>query len=242
MARWVDQQRMEPIRSANARLLARVQEDVGPAAHQLTDQFFRVIDFQLMADYRYREAESVEALGLESERAQTARRAADRYNNACLEVLADDITPAIEAVRQEFGDQTLDLRERLEMFEQEGREQIADLDLTGEQAAIAGRTLSKTVAVANGSGINGLCDQLQDQAAQFTALRRRRPKHNDPTHVLVGAILCGIGATIIAICMAASGPGPCTNPTAILLATFFFVSGGLILCAELGKYIYALFA
>jgi hypothetical protein len=242
MARWVDQQRMEPIRGANARLLSKVQEDVGPAAHQLAERFLLGIEFQLMADYRYREAEGVEALGLEDARARVARRAADRYNGACLDVLADDIAPAVEEVRRQFGGRAVDFRDLMSMFEQEGREQLADLDLTGAQAAIAGRSLSETIAVANDSGINGLCDRLQDQASQFAEMRRRRPEHNDPTHVIVGAILLGIGATIIAICMAASGPGPCTNPVAIGLAIFFFASGGLILLAELGKFIYALFA
>jgi len=242
MTRWVDQQRMAPIRSANARFLTRVQEDVGPVAHGVADRFLRAIDLQLMADYRYREAESVEALGLESERAQTARRAADRYNDACLEVLMDDIAPAIEEVRQQFGGRTIDIRDSMAMFEQEGREQIADLDLTSAQAVVASRTLSETIAIANDSGINGLCDQLQGQASQFAALRRRRPEHNDPTHIITGAILLGIGATIIAICMAASGPGLCTNATALLLAAFFFAAGGLILLGELGKFIYALVA
>jgi hypothetical protein len=244
MTRWVDQQRMEPVRAANARLLVRVQEEVGPVAHRLTDQFFQAIDFQLMADYRYREAERVETLGLENERAQAARRAADRYNTTSLDVLTEDFPSAIDEVRQQFGDQDIDVRFRdsLASFEQEGREQLADMDLTAEQAAVAGNTLSETTAAANEFGINGLCDRLQDQASQFAELRRRRPEHNDPAATITGAILCGIGATILAICWAASGPGPCTDPVAIGLAIFFFAAGGMILLAELGKLIYALVA
>jgi hypothetical protein len=98
MVRWTDQQRMEPLRSASATALARVQEEVEPAAHRLADRFFQAIDFQLMADFRYREAERVETLGLENGRAQAARRAADRYNAACLDVLTEDIPSAIEGV------------------------------------------------------------------------------------------------------------------------------------------------
>jgi hypothetical protein len=238
MARWTDQQRMESLRSASATALARIQEDVGPVAHRLADRFFQAIDFQLMADFRYREAERVEALGLENERAQVARRTADRYNTACLDVLTEDIPSAIEEVRRQFGGQTTDLRDTLAIFEQEGRGQIADMDLKGEHAAAAARTLSETIAVANASGINGLCDQLRDQASKFAELRRRRPEHNDPTALVVGGTFVGVGGAILAICMAASAPKPCTNSVALGLSGALIALGGFILLSELGGLIY----
>jgi hypothetical protein len=234
MTQWMDQQRMEPVHNANARCLARVQEDAGPVAHRLADRFFQAIDFQLMADYRYREAERVEALGLENERAQAARRAANRYNTACLEVLTDDTPSAIEEVRQRFGSENIDFPDWLAIFEQEGREQIADIDLKGEHAAIAGQTLSETIAVAYESGINGLCDRLQDQVSQLAELRRRRPEHNEPGTFVLGASLMGLAAIIQGICWAASGPGPCSNATANAFSVIFGVSGAFIILASLG--------
>ena len=239
MVDWEDQQRLEPIRSATTRFLIRVQQDVGPVAYQLVDKSMGAMEFQLMADYRYRAAERVEALGLERERARAARRTADRYNDVCLDLLTDGFPAAIEEVRQEFGGQTIDIRESLAIFEQEGREQIAGMDLKGEHAAMAGRTLTETVALANGSGINGLCDYLQDHASQLAELRRRRPEHNDPTAVIIGGILCGIGAIILAICWAVSGPGGCTNPFVIGLAIGFFGAGALVLLSALGVFLAA---
>jgi hypothetical protein len=235
MGRWSDQRHMERLRNASATALARVQEDVGPTAHRLADRFFQAVDLQLTSDFRYREAERVEALQLESPRAQAARRTADRYNDACLEVLTEEMPSAIQQVRDQFGGRSLDIRDSLAIMEQEGREQLADMDLKGEDAAEAGRILSETVAFANENGIDGLCDRLADQASQFATLRRRRPEHNSLAVTITGAMFCGVAATILAICWA-STPGGCRNPTVLGIVTVLFAIGAFILLTELLAY------
>jgi hypothetical protein len=237
MARWTDQERMAPVRNARTTALAQIQSDVGPVAHRLADQFLQAIDFQLVADFRYREAERIEALGLEIESTPAARRSAERYNTACLDLLVEEVPAAIEEVRRQFGDQIVDFGSSLGVMEQEGLEQILDMDLKGEHAATAGRTLREIVAVANESGVVGLCDNLQNQASQLVELRRRRPEHNDPVIVIVGAIICGLAATILAICWATGGPGGCRNPTVLFLVALMFTLGGFLLAAELLAFI-----
>jgi hypothetical protein len=233
MGQWADDRRMEPMRNARATALARIQEAAGPTAHRLADRFYQAIDFQLMADFRYREAERVEALGLENERAQAARRVADRYNAACLELLTEEIPTAIQDVKQQFGDRRIDFRGSLAILESEGREQLADMDLRGDHAALAAKTMRDTVAVANNSGINGLCEGLENQARQFIELRRRRPEHNDPVSIIAGAILCGIAATMLGICWAANPTVGCRDATVLGIVTGLCFFGAFVLLAEL---------
>jgi hypothetical protein len=234
MTQWRDQQHMASMRSARTTALARVQEDVGPDAHRLLDRFSQVFDFQFMADFRYREAERLEAVGLDDGRAQAARRAGDRYNSACLDMLGSEVPAAIETVRQQLGGVAVDFHDSLVMLEQEGLEQVADMDfLKGEHAVEAARTLRETVAVANESGMDGLCNHLQDQASKLAELRRRRPEHNDPVAVVLGAVLCGIAATILGICWASSGPRGCTNTTALTLVGVLFALGAFVLATSL---------
>lgn len=99
----------------------------------------------------------------------------------------------------------VDAREALTLFEQEIRDQIAAADFTGAQAKTAGRMLTETIAVANESGISGLCDRMHKQVNEFAALRRRRPEHNDPVTLVVGLVLIGLGAATVAACIALSG-------------------------------------
>ena len=76
---------------------------------------------------------------------------------------------------------------------------------------MAERLLGETVAATEEGGIRGLCDQLDGRVAKFIELRRERPEHNNPIAFVVGGIIAGIGATILAICWAVSQPQGCTN-------------------------------
>jgi hypothetical protein len=233
MGHWPDDARMEPMRNARTTALARIQEAAGPAAHQLADRMYQAIDFQLTADLRYREAERAEAIGLNDGRAQAARRVADRYNAACIELLTEEVPSALREVRDQFGDQRVDFRESLAVLEAEGLEQLASMDLKGDHAAAAAKTIRETVAVANDSGISGLCERLQNQTLEFAELRRERPLHNDPVTVIVGALMCGIAATMLGVCWALTPTTGCRDATVLGIVFALCVFGGFVLLTQL---------
>jgi hypothetical protein len=216
-----EQHQVERIRAARMAATAPVLDAAGPAAHRLTDGLLRAAESSATADLRYRRAERLEALGLDRTRTQAVRRSADRHNQVAIELL-EQAAPTIEEIRREFGDRRIDATTALGVFAEEAREQIADADLSGEEAALGERLLAETLETANESGIAGVCDRLERDVSRLTELRRERPEHNNPIAFVVGGIAAGLGAVILGICWAVSGPGGCTNPTVLQ------ISGGLI--------------
>jgi len=223
---------MERIHSTKAAVLPAAEEVAGVAARRMTDQLLQSVERSVVADFRYREAERVVALGLDEGRAQSSRHAADRHNAACLDLLTDQVPTAIEDVRREFGDLEIDARQALSMFAEEVRYQVSEADFTGEQAAKAERVLDETIATAEASGIRGLCDRLDEHVDDFIELRRERPHHNNPVAFVVGGILAGIGAIMLGICWAVSGPGGCTNGDVLFWSGAFISSGLFIILAS----------
>jgi hypothetical protein len=222
-------ERVERINAAKCALLPQVLDAAGPSVHRLTDKFIQAAEFVEMADARYRKDERAHALGLT--RADATRAAADRYNDAALELLTEDVPDAIKAVREEFGDKEIDARKPLALFEQEIRERIATTDISGAEAEAAGRMLTETIEVANQSGIGGLCDRLDQQVAELAELRRRRPEHNDPVRLVVGLIVIGIGAIIIGVCWAVT-LGGCRSNTVLGVAYLVFLLGITIIVSS----------
>jgi hypothetical protein len=217
-----EQRHMERIYSARTAVLPAAEELAGATTRRLTDSLFQAAERATVADFRYRKAERESALGLDMEAAQWTRRTADRHNAACLELLTNVVPSAIDEVRHEFGDMRIDAKQALTAFAEEARYQVAETDFTHEEAVMAERLLSETIAAGEEGGIGGLCDQLDRRVADFVELRRERPEHNNPVAFVVGGIIAGIGATILAICWAVSQPGGCTN------SDVTFVSGVLI--------------
>ncbi len=61
-------------------VLAFVLEIADPKAHRLTSKLLDAVALTVTSDMRFREAERIEALGLDSSRAIAAREGAKRHN------------------------------------------------------------------------------------------------------------------------------------------------------------------
>jgi hypothetical protein len=127
-----------------------------------------MLENSLEADLHHREAERIEALGLDKGGGDAARRIADRHNNITLALASDDLPTAIDALRREHGARHVDANTRtLDLFEEALRDRIPDLDLKGEHARIAGTLLHDSVLLAKKSGINRLCDAMEKHRTTF---------------------------------------------------------------------------
>lgn len=208
-----EQRCREAIECGNSVLLPAVEEVAGPIVKGLAGRAVQSFEYALVADLRYREAERAEALGFANDR---ARAAADRQNETCLELLNADVPEAIAQVRQEFRGRALDIRRELALFEAEARDQIIDTDFSKRDADTAARIVTQTVATASESGIEGLCDLLQEHTTQLADLRRERPEHNNPINAAIGAFCIVAGVATIAVCALANFPNGCRNPRAQL--------------------------
>jgi hypothetical protein len=213
--------------------LPRVHELAGPRGQQLATSLFDALPLVVIADMRFREAERLEGLGLDRSRAAAAREGARRYNTASLEVLTQQVLPAIEEIRTEFGEATIDPRP-LRVFDMEAREQLAKSDLNGRRAAIARRLLSDAVTAGTDSGIGGLCDRLQHDGGQLIELCREREEHNNPIGLVVGGLVALAGIVIIGICNIQALPNSCSDPQALLWGGMFIAVGGLIIAVTSG--------
>jgi hypothetical protein len=227
---------MERIRNARGTLVSVARDAGGPAVRRLADELTQALERSTQADLYYRKAERLEVLRLADDgQARLARARADRHNDACLELLTTRVPEAIENIRRELGDKEVDFGRSLELFEAEMIDEILSTDLSRRQASIGVRGVRETVAVARESGVAGICDNLQRDIRRLAELRRERPEHNSPVTTVIGLALWGLAATIYAACWAASGPGPCTDPTVINIVVGLIGFGGLIILAGLGS-------
>jgi hypothetical protein len=227
---------MERIRNARGTFLMAARDAGGSTTGRLADGLTQALERLVQADLHYREAERLEALGLGDDgRAPAARARADRHNDACLELLTTRVPDAIENIRRELGDAEVDFERSLELFEAEMIDEIVSTDLSRRQAEIGARGIRETVALAREFGVAGICDRLQRDVRRLVEFRRERPEHNNPVTTIIGLSLWGLAATIYAACWAASGPGPCTDPTVIHVVVSLVGFGGLIILAGLGS-------
>lgn len=222
-----EQEFVQSFNATTSGLLPRVLEVAGPKGHRLTASLFDAVSLTGIADMRFREAERIEALGLDRSRASVVRQGAMRYNAAGLEVLIQDVLPAIKEVQKEFGRAAID-PQAFKVFEMEAREQIARTDMSGRRAAIARRLLHDTITAGTDAGIGGLCDRLQHDCNRLIELCRKREKHNGLLGQAAGALMAGVGFLMIGICAALSAGQVCRNPTVLLWGGIFIAAGVLI--------------
>jgi hypothetical protein len=204
--------------------LPAVREAAGPKAHQLTKSLLEACQLVITSDLYFREAERIEVLGLDPGRARIARRRAKFRNDACLEILEQEVRPAIAEVRKKFGtEQNIKCKRAFDFFELECREALAGIDISQRQTAIAGRLLTRTRAVADEAGIDGLCAALDRRCKRLIKLRKERDEHNNPVLAIIGVVIVATGFLLFGICSALSPGRVCRN------GTIQFLSGVLIL-------------
>lgn len=196
--------------------LPRIRDAAGGKGHRLAAAVFDVGKLAIMSDLRFREAERVEALELDHGRATAAREIAMFRNAACLELLRDELRPAIAAVREEFGEPDGYTRDETNpafyAFEREARDALMGIDLNMRRARAAGRTLSRLREMADQEGIPGLCGVLDRHCERLIELREDRPSHNGPVGWVIGGAIAATGFAIIGICSAVSTGRLCRNP------------------------------
>jgi hypothetical protein len=236
MRRTSDEQELVRDMNTARAALPTILEAAGPSGHRLTSGVFDATQHAVAADLHFREAERVEALGLDPSRAATPRTRARFRNQACLDSIDSEVMPAIDNVRREFGDQReIDATQAFDFFEVESRELLAQMDLNRSRATTAGRVLAETRATANEAGIAGLCDLIEGHMSRLADLRREREEHNGPIAVAIGGALAATGFLIYGICSALSGGRPCTNSTVTNIAEAFWTAGGILILIGLGS-------
>jgi hypothetical protein len=226
---------IQAMNAAKVEGLPAVLEAAGPKGHRLAAGVFQASQLVVTADLRFREAERVEALGLDPGRATTVRELAKFRNDACLEVLEEEVVPAIAAVREEFGhEREIDTKRAFDFFEAESREALARTDLNGRRAAMAGRVIDRTRWIADEAGIDGLCTVLERRCARLIELRREREEHNNPVGVAIGAAIAATGFLILGICSALSQGRPCRSVEVDFIARLHIMGGLFIMLAFAG--------
>lgn len=216
--------------------LPTILEAAGPKAHRLTKSLLEACQLVITSDLHFREAERIEALGLDPARARTARQQAKFRNDACLEILEDQVRPAIAKVRKKFGaKKRTKCKRAFDFFELECREALVRVDMSQRQAAIAGRLLTRTRTVADEVGIDGLCMALDRRCKQLIQLRKEREEHNNPVVAAIGVGIIGLGLLIFGICSALSAGRTCRNGTVQFVSTVLILFGLAVLLMALGS-------
>ena len=224
-----EQETMSRVYNTAATLVPEVGKIAGATVQNLADAVLHSAALCLKADFRYREAERLEGMGLDVQRALAARRTADRYNTAVIESLTESLPRAIDQVRREFQELNVDARDALLLYEEMGLEEIAATDIKGTHAATGAKIVRDGVALASEAGIAGICNELDAHVARLADIRRERPHQNDPVTATIGAIMNFVGTVGLIVCLST---GSC-SPAA--LTTFFdlWFIGGMVFIVSL---------
>ena len=218
------QSSFERLEGARTSMLTRILPVSGPEVHDFANVCAQSIEFAILADYRYREAERFEILLPNDERSPGIRRAADQKNAACLDLLAEPARDALDTIRERFHGMPIQADPEFQMFHDELTDNLLSTDIKAVDAQKMIQIERETFATARETGTDGVCSRLERDLDHFTALRERRPRQNDPVSLVAGGIFVGIGSLVLGICAAASG-GSCRSGTVRGIGTAIIIFG-----------------